>query len=49
MKTTLHYSNVKPVAKQQTKIDLLFWFAYSAFILMILGAAFGMDLIKLFI
>jgi len=49
MKTTLHYSNVRPVAKQITKIDLLFWFAYGSFCLMILGMAFGMDLLKLWL
>lgn len=49
MKANVHYSNVKPVAKQKTNIDILFWFAYGAFCLMILGMAFGMDLLKLWL
>lgn len=47
MKTQTYYSNVKPVAKQKTNIDLLFWFAYLSFTLMILGAAFGKDIIRI--
>jgi hypothetical protein len=49
MKANVHYSNVKPVSKQTTNIDLLFWFAYGSFCLMILGMAFGMDLLKLWL